>query len=554
MPNENGLRAVTAEPLAVNVEYPDGRVETHEVEAGQRLVIGREGDCDVLLPYDTVTKKHLEIRVEEGAYYIRDLTSMNGTYLNGNKVVPELDCQVKPGDVVRIADAKLTIGSLPPATVIQPAQPALPDDLIELMRRLHKELIERIDLPAEVQKKHSKDQLHEKARRTITSLVEQLPSSELPSSVSRPVLVSKLVHAILGLGPLEELMSDPSITEIMVNGPDTIFVEREGHISPVPLRFMSQQLLLDVIERILAPLGKAVTLKTPMADARLEDGSRVNVVISPVSSRLGPVVTIRRFPERMFGVDDLIRKGTMPQTLADFLGTCVTARKNLVVSGGTGSGKTTLLNVLSNFIPTSERIVTIEDTAELRLQKPHVVPLEARVAGMEGTGEIMIRDLVRNALRMRPDRIIVGECRGAEALDMLQAMNTGHDGSLTTVHANGPRDAISRLETMVMMCGFDLPIAAIRQQIASAVDIIVQEARFASDGSRKITHVTEVTGMEGDQICTQDIFLFERTGTGADGSVLGGFVSTGVVPTFLEALRASGANVSFDPFGGGPAV
>ena len=354
----------------------------------------------------------------------------------------------------------------------------------------------------------------------------------------KPRLIADIRDEVLGLGPIEALRKDAAITEIMVNGPRQVFVERMGKLELTDAKFHDTAHLMNIIERILTPLGRRVDESSPLVDARLEDGSRVNIIIPPLSL-VGPCLTIRKFSKTPLSVDNLISFGTMDEKMATFLRACVKARINILVSGGTGSGKTTTLNVISSFIPEGERIVTIEDAAELRLQQQHVVTLEARPANLEGKGAITIRDLVRNALRMRPDRIIVGEVRTGEALDMLQAMNTGHDGSLTTAHANSPRDVLSRLETMVMMSGLELPERAIREQISSAIDLIIHQARLR-DGSRKITYITEVQKMEGTTITTQDIFRFEQTGFDNNGKILGHFVPTGLRPSFLEKFEISG--------------
>lgn len=352
----------------------------------------------------------------------------------------------------------------------------------------------------------------------------------------KPRLIADIRDEVLGLGPIEALRKDDSVTEIMVNGPHQVFVERMGKLELTDAKFHDTAHLMNIIERILTPLGRRVDESSPLVDARLEDGSRVNIIIPPLSL-IGPCLTIRKFSKTPLTVDNLISFGTMDEKMATFLRACVKARVNILVSGGTGSGKTTTLNVISSFIPDGERIVTIEDAAELRLQQQHVVTLEARPANLEGRGAITIRDLVRNALRMRPDRIIVGEVRTGEALDMLQAMNTGHDGSLTTAHANSPRDALSRIETMVMMSGLDLPERAIREQISSAIDLILHQSRMR-DGSRKITYITEVQHMEGNTIT--NIFRFEQTGFDNNGKVIGHFMPTGMQPEFLEKFEISG--------------
>ena len=351
---------------------------------------------------------------------------------------------------------------------------------------------------------------------------------------------------MLGLGPIESLLKDPSITEIMVNGPKKVFIERMGKLQLSGVQFHDDAHVMNIIERILSPIGRHIDESTPLVDARLKDGSRVNIIIPPLAL-CGPCITIRKFAQKALSVENLISFGTLDRKMADFIRACIQARINILVSGGTGSGKTTTLNVLSSFIPENERIVTIEDAAELKLQQTHVVTLESRPANIEGSGQITIRDLVKNALRMRPDRIIVGEVRSGEALDMLQAMNTGHDGSLTTAHANTPRDALSRLETMVLMAGFEMPVRAIREQISSAIELILQQSRL-KDGSRKITYITEVQHMEGDVITTQDLFRFEQTGMDADGKLTGHFVSTGMQPGFMEKFQTNGVELPEDFF------
>ncbi|MHB8147848.1 MAG: ATPase, T2SS/T4P/T4SS family [Vulcanimicrobiaceae bacterium] len=351
-------------------------------------------------------------------------------------------------------------------------------------------------------------------------------------------LRQEILDEALGLGPLEDLLQDDSISEIMVNGPSIVYAERQGKLVLTNARFSSEGQLRQTIDRIITPLGRRVDEASPLVDARLPDGSRVNAIIAPLALD-GGVLTIRRFGKRRMGIPDLLQLGALTPQMADFLRACVESRMNILVSGGTGSGKTTLLNIMSNFIPDGERIVTIEDAAELLLGKPHVVRLESRPPNIEGYGEVKIRDLVRNSLRMRPDRIVVGECRGAEALDMLQAMNTGHDGSLTTLHANSPRDSISRLEILVMMAGFDLPVRAIREQIASAIDLVIQTTRLR-DGSRKIVAITEVVGMESDVVTLQDIVKFNQQGIDIDGKVLGDFQYTGVQPYAIARFDEHG--------------
>jgi len=367
----------------------------------------------------------------------------------------------------------------------------------------------------------------------------------------RKHLFNEIVDEFTGFGPIQPLLDDPDVSEVMVNGPKKVFIEKGGRLTKSGVTFDDDDHVMRIIDRIILPLGRRVDADSPTVDARLPDGSRVNAVIRPVSID-GPCITIRKFKKDKLKVEDLIKFGSLTQNMGEFLRACVHAHLNVVVSGGTGSGKTTLLNVLSSFIPEQDRIVTIEDAAELQLQQDHVLRLETKVANIDGKGAVTIRDLVKNSLRMRPDRIVVGECRGGETLDMLQAMNTGHDGSLTTLHANSPRDALSRMETMVLMAGMDLPLKVVRQQISSAIDLIIQQTRL-KDGSRKVTSITEVAGMEGETVVLTDVFKFEQTGLGKDGEVLGELKATGIRPIFSPRLEAAGFKLSgeiFMPSGG----
>jgi pilus assembly protein CpaF len=385
-------------------------------------------------------------------------------------------------------------------------------------------------------------------RNTIQDLFEQVLAEEniVLTRQERHRLFEQIAAEILGLGPLQPLLEDGSITEIMVNGPKNVYVERAGKIHRMPITFESNEHVMRIIDRIVAPLGRRIDESSPYVDARLDDGSRVNAIIPPISL-VGPVLTIRKFPENPITLEQLMDYGTLTEEIIEFLRACVIARLNIIISGGTGSGKTTLLNVMSQFIPSDERIVTIENAAELQLRQEHVVTLESRPPNIEGTGEITIRQLVINSLRMRPDRIIVGEIRDEAALDMLQAMNTGHDGSMTTAHSNSPRDSLARVETMVMMAGMDLPIRAIREQVASAIDLVVHQERMR-DGDRKVVQITEISGMEGDVITMTDLFVFEQTGF-EEGRVIGRFRPTGLRPKFIEQIEASGIHLPASTFG-----
>jgi pilus assembly protein CpaF len=411
----------------------------------------------------------------------------------------------------------------------------------DLKTRVQNKLLSELDPSMDVTRT-------DEVRRTIQDLFEQILAEEniVLSRPERARLFEQIAAEILGFGPLQPLLEDDTITEIMVNGPKNVYVERKGKLHRVPVTFENNDHVMRIIDRIVAPLGRRIDESSPYVDARLQDGSRVNAVIPPISL-VGPTLTIRKFSKNPITVDQLIQFGSISAEAVQFLKACVEARLNILISGGTGSGKTTLLNVMSSFIPGDERIITIENAAELQLRQEHVVTLESRPPNIEGRGEITIRDLVINSLRMRPERIIVGECRGGETLDMLQAMNTGHDGSMTTAHANSPRDAIARVETMCLMAGMDLPVRAIREQVASAVDLICQQERMR-DGTRKVTTVTEVSGMEGDVITMTDIFVFEQTGM-ENGKIVGRLRPTGLRPKFMEKIETAGINLPPSIFG-----
>lgn len=415
------------------------------------------------------------------------------------------------------------------------------DPYSELKTKIQNKVIQELDIDFnEISEQN--EELKQKINYIIIKHIEE--ESLNMTNNQKKTIKEELLDEIIGFGPITGLLADSEVTEIMVNGPNHVYVEKHGKLILTDAKFKNDNHILHVIKRIVAPIGRRIDESSPMVDARLPDGSRVNAIIAPLAID-GPCITIRKFAEDPFKVEDLVHFGTLSSKMAELLRYCVEGKLNIVVSGGTGSGKTTTLNVLSSFIPNTERIVTIEDAAELQLSQEHVVRLETRPMNIEGKGEVNIRDLVKNSLRMRPDRIIVGEVRSGEALDMLQAMNTGHDGSLTTGHANSPRDMLSRIETMVLMSGMNLPIKAIRDQAASAIDLIIQQSRLM-DGSRRITNITEVQGMEGEVIILQDIFKFEQKGVDNKGKVKGDFVSTGIMPKFLQKLKEKGINFPSD--------
>ncbi len=560
------------------INLPDG-VYMVGADPGNHLCLNAPG----------VSRVHCRLSVRGKNLYIQDLNSSNGTFCNQRPVSSQEPVQIPPGAVLTIGGVQIdAIGSEEtpaPAQQRPAAAPVLneeeqrlaasvqkaknssePDSVPvlavsgipaaarpmvqEIKKQAHAELLNRLNLKRLAMGEVSEEHLEEKAKNVIHEILLDL-SIPLPSGVTREKIEKELYYEAMGLGPLETLIAMNTITEIMVNGPDHIYVEHKGVLYRTDMAFADSNQVMAAIERIVSPLGRRIDESSPMVDARLKDGSRVNAIIPPLSL-VGPSITIRKFSKDPLKVSDLVSFGSITNDIAAFLDTCVKLRKNIVISGGTGSGKTTLLNILSSFLPNRERIVTIEDAAELQLRQEHVVRLESRPPNIEGKGEVAIRDLVKNALRMRPDRIVIGECRGGEALDMLQAMNTGHDGSLTTIHANTPRDCLSRLETLVLMAGFDLPLRAIREQIASAIAIIVQINR-EKDGSRKVTCVSEITKMEGDIITMQDLFVYKQTGWTEDGKMIGEHVPTGSVPTFTEDIKRAGLpfDISiFQPKGG----
>lgn len=534
-------------------------VQTKDVADGDwAMLLGRHSECDIVLSGSDVSRKHARLLSCNGQIFIEDLGNTAGTFLNNEKI-PETT-SVKMGDIIKIANYEIVLSGNPhlPESVPVFQQPAaeskreIPVDfkkefqnasvlyepeIMALTRSIHEDILEKLNLSESALKELNNSTMRSKLEASLDRTLKER-RHEIPVKIPMDLFRQALLDELIGFGPLSPLLRSPRISEIMINGPHVVFVESAGKLFDSGVRFFNEQHLISIIQRIVEPLGRHIDDASPMVDARLPDGSRVNAVIPPLALH-GAALTVRKFADRKLTTDDLIAFGSMTREMALFLQEAVRSRKNILVSGGTGSGKTTLLNVLSLFIPEDERVITVEDSAELKLTHPNLVNLEARPANIEGKGRISIRDLVINTLRMRPDRIIVGECRGAEALDMLQAMNTGHDGSLTTAHANNPRDALARLENMVMMAGFELPSTAIREQIASALDIIVQQTRLV-DGSRKVVKITEVTGREGNQILLQDIFTFEQTGLDSNGKVQGYHTATGNIPIFIDELRKSG--------------
>jgi len=544
------------------VDIPDGDIS---------LAIGRHADCDVVLEGGGVSRRHAKLHILGGTAFVEDTGSAAGTLVNGEPIegmteLPEgavmtlgiYQLQLVDSDnpVVASAPPEPAPASIPepppaPAPIPEPPAPVVNNfldefknasvlctpDVMLLKRSLHESVLEKLNLSEDALKDIAKEEMQDKVGVALDQVLRER-RHELPHTIPLDLFREALMDELIGFGPISPLLRSPRISEIMINGPDVVFVESKGKLFESGVRFFNEQHLLSIIQRIVEPLGRHVDDASPMVDARLPDGSRVNAIIPPLALK-GASVTIRKFADKKLTTDDLIGFGSMTKEMALFLEEAVRCRQNILVSSGTGSGKTTLLNVLSQFIPQGERVVTVEDSAELKLSHRNLVSLEARPANIEGKGKVTIRDLVVNTLRMRPDRIIVGECRGAEALDMLQAMNTGHDGSLTTAHANNPRDALPRLENMVMMAGFDLPSKAIREQIAAAIDLIVQQTRLP-DGSRKIVQISEVTGREGDVILLQDIFTFEQEGIDKEGKVVGFHTATGNISYFIDELRKTG--------------
>ena len=531
--------------IRLQIRYEDGSEQTLTLEVP--AIIGRAPEADFRIRSWRIAKHHTRVIRRDAGIFLEDLGALAGTFVNDQRIaeygplMPSDEVVIGPCllqiELADVAEATLTPPSYPNPTVnglsnvadvtpVQATEKARLQERARLKQRLHQALRDALDLRRRDIGKLSDEALRLEAERLLKQILET--AEALPDDVDEDALLQEVVDEAVGLGPLEPLLADPSVTEIMVNRHDEIFVERSGRLYPFSGGFSSEQAVLSVIDRIVAPLGRRIDDGAPMVDARLKDGSRVNAIIPPIALR-GPSLTIRKFPMRRPLMQDLLAIGSLDEAMATFLEACVLLRKNMIVSGGTGSGKTTLLNILSNVIPDGERIITIEDAAELQLSHSHLIQLEARPANLEGRGAITIRDLVRNALRMRPDRIVVGECRGAEAFDMLAAMNTGHEGSLTTLHANSPRDALSRLETMILMAGMDLPLEAVREQVAASVEFIVQQARL-STGRRVITSITQVTGQESGRIQLQELFRFQA---GPPAS----FQGTGLLPENFPQLE-----------------
>jgi pilus assembly protein CpaF len=533
------------------IDKPQG-AERRQVETDGPLSVGRGEDCTLRIDSHLVSRHHATLHLSRDAGRMRVVDSSRNGTLAGSLLLRSSEAEVPLATRLTVGDCTLelvprTALDVPspeaPATWVAAPEPAASTarqvwDALKLRREIHRLLIEQLDLAAIDAKKLDNPSLRPQVLSALRRIVTSLDAHLRPDT-DRDALVGEMLDEALGLGPLEQLLNDPSINEIMVVDPQTIYVERRGKLTRSAARFTDDERVRAVIERIVTPLGRRIDESSPLVDARLSDGSRVNAVIRPLALR-GSAITIRKFARTPLTLDKLVSLGALTAQMGRFLTRAVIAKKNIVIAGGTGSGKTTLLNVLSAAIPGDERIVTIEDAAELQLAQPHVVALETRPANMEGKGEYTIRDLVKNALRMRPDRIVVGECRGGEALDMLQAMNTGHDGSLTTTHANSAAEAIARLETLVLMAGLELPVRAIREQIAGAVHVLVQQARL-SDGSRKVTAITEVRGVgESGAIELLPIFRFQRTGTSSSGAVQGEFQATGFLPSFAHEFQLLG--------------
>lgn len=528
-----------------------------QVFDGPEVSVGRKPDNALILPDAQVSGKHLKISIKGELIFLEDLGSSNGTFVEEKKLSANESCSIGSNSKVLVGSYLLVISTegkedipVSPSQSVPSASSKTPQDVLKIKGVIREQLIERLDLRRKDILSITEGDLRQRAEKVVGEILVDL-RWEIPQGLNRSRLIKEILDEALLLGPLEELLDNEDVSEVMVNKYDQIYAETKGQLSLTDYKFTSEGAVLAIIERILAPIGRRIDESSPMVDARLKDGSRVNAVIRPLALN-GPCITIRKFPKHALTIDSLVKYNSVTEAMGEFMKLAVENRLNVVISGGTGSGKTTLLNVVSSFIPDEQRVITVEDAAELRLRQEHVISFETRPPNLEGKGAITIRDLVRNALRMRPDRIIVGECRGGEALDMLQAMNTGHDGSMTTGHANTPADMLRRLETMVLTSGIDLPLRAIREQIASAVHLIIQQTRFAC-GTRKVTAITEVLGLDQDEgtVILQDVFLFKQDGYGPEGKVRGKFQATGYVPKFFRKLQERGLPVSASVFAPG---
>ena len=573
--------------FSIDVTSPKGQKQKVEC-AIDSCSIGKDDENLIVVRGWTVAKKHATIRQRQDGFYVEDHGAIGGTEVNG-KNIDGLHGPLKPGDVILIGgysisipqqEARAAVTAAPAAPPEMPRAPAPPApkaapvpaappapapaakeapadapasiavtskailEINEARNKVHQKLIQAMDLRRLDVSRMAEKELRDTTKTMIDEIIAT--DKSFPAHLDKERIGKAVLDEVVGLGPLEDLLADTAVTEIMVNRYDQIYIERKGKLTLSEITFSGEKAVVGAIERIVAPLGRRIDESSPMVDARLKDGSRVNAVIPPLALK-GANITIRKFSKEKLKDKDLIKFGSITAPMMGFMEQAVLHACNIVISGGTGSGKTTLLNVLSNYIPEDERIITVEDAAELQLSQPHVISLESRPPNSEGKGAVHIRDLVKNCLRMRPDRIVVGECRGGEALDMLQAMNTGHDGSLTTAHANTPRDCLARLEVMTLMSGLDLPIRAIREQIASAVHVIIQQSRFP-DGSRKVTHISEITGMEGEVIQMQDIFLFKQDGYDENGKVKGRYIATGNIPELYQELQQRGITVDLSLF------
>jgi pilus assembly protein CpaF len=563
-------------PLVLHIDDGKGEQRRVEIEAGEQPIwLGRDASCEVVLAAPQVSRKHISLRLN-GRYLLVEDHSANGTRVDDSVLRGESRrlhagrCTMRLGPFIVSLDVPESSGhsgspaagpsggsresgkparresapalrehggSAPAPQRSRPRESSAPEASPGQRREIHKQLLDYLELPRLDRKQIEDESMRRRVIEALRRIIAEA-GDRLPRGVDTERLTQELTDEALGLGPLESLLADQTISEIMVVDPQTIYAETKGKLELTPARFTDNEAVRAAIERIVTPLGRRIDESTPLVDARLKDGSRVNAIIPPLALK-GPCITIRKFSKKPLQIPDLIRFGSLNERMARFLTRAVKIRKNIVISGGTGSGKTTLLNVLSGAIPDDERVVTIEDAAELQLAQAHVVSLESRPPNLEGKGAYTIRDLVKNALRMRPDRIVVGECRGSEAIDMLQAMNTGHEGSMTTTHANSPREAVARIETLCLMAGVDLPVRAIRSQIASSVHLIVQQSRLA-DGSRRVTAISEVTGIDDDgEVELNEIYSFVRLGTDSDGKIQGEFRASGYLPSFVDQLITS---------------